>query len=181
MLVSIIPTSVSAQEKVTDCLGLPQEELSNCIEEVLKPDTQFTDVQEQSNETVSTSANATAVTSNETISAGEYGNFTRFEYANELNGRMANHLGQLLLFGEACSDYARLKVQEETDKCIMVVGEINKLIVDLKERYDVVDKNIAVGANSQDLSPDMLPSPSVYCNSYEVYAGMTDEQCQKTE
>jgi hypothetical protein len=81
--------------------------------------------------------------------AGKYVNYTRFGYSDELVSRAADHLEQLQSFGLTCKDYARLQVQEETDRCIEVVGEFNRLIVELRNRHaDVWDKNIAIETGS---------------------------------
>jgi hypothetical protein len=94
---------------------------------------------------------------------------------------MTNYLRQLDFFTDVCSDYTRLRVQQETDKCITVVEEFNNQMLQLWNRHDVLDKNIIIAANSLDIEPALLPSSTEYCNGYEVYAGLTDEQCKKDE
>lgn len=110
---------------------------------------------------------------------GTYDNMTKFEYVDALYNNMSRYLNQLDLFSDTCSDYIRLQVEEETDKCRVVAEEFNSDMIQLWHRHNItLDKNIILTANSLDISPDLLPRPSDYCNSYEVYAGLTDEQCK---
>jgi hypothetical protein len=109
-----------------------------------------------------------------------YGNMTKFEYVDALYNNMSDSMNQLDLFSDVCSDYVRLQVEEETDKCRVVAEEFNRDMIQLWSRHNItLDKNIIIAANSLDISPDLLPSPTFYCNSYEVYAGLTDEQCER--
>jgi hypothetical protein len=143
MLVLMIPISASAQE--FDCSGLPVgAERGDCI----LREAQEQAIEEQEQELEQANANATAVTSNETINAGIYGNSTRFEYLDGKIAGMGVYLDGLHTFGQVCSDFARLRVQEETDRCIEVVGEVNSLMSELYNRHAILDKNIAIGASS---------------------------------
>ena len=99
----MVPLSASAQEdprfpgaRFPGCEGLTGGELSTCIMEGIESETNelvsnITDGQEQSSEPV-----GTPVTSNETINAGIYVNSTRYEYLNELLGRMDDHWAQII-------------------------------------------------------------------------------------
>ena len=75
VLVSIVMIPISASAQELDCVELPLGEMGDCLlNETLE---QYNESQEQAIEAAN--ANATAVTSNETINAGIYVNNTRFE------------------------------------------------------------------------------------------------------
>ena len=92
---------------------------------------------------------------------------------------MSHYINQLTLFSEACNDFIRLQVEEETDNCRVIAEEFNNHMEQLLDRHRfTILKNMMLAATptDTDVSTELLPEPTFYCDSYQVNAGLTDEQ-----